>query len=205
MASITVRPDNGRLLVLFSYCPERVAKIKTVPGRLWHGPEKYWSVPNDADMLARLRVLFEGDRIEHPGTPAPSLRPEHAGDAILDKVRSAIRTRHFSPHTESAYIAWTRRLLERTDRPLEELGEIEVSRFLSDLAEVAHVSASTQNQALNALLFAFEHGLGRKLGLVSGVVRAKRPERLPVVLSKDEVRHVLDGMHGIPRLMAMLL
>ncbi len=78
MASIVVRPDNGRLLVLFAYSPERVAKIKTVPGRLWHGPEKYWSVPNDLDMIARLSVLFEGDRVEHPGSPPASPRTTSA-------------------------------------------------------------------------------------------------------------------------------
>jgi integron integrase len=205
MASIVVRPENGRLLVLFAYSPERVAKIKTVRGRLWHGPEKYWSVPNDLDMISRLSALFADDQVEYPGSEIKSLRPANACNELLDKVRTAIRARHFSPRTETAYVAWTRRLLERTDRPLDELGEVEVGRFLSDLAEAAHVSASTQNQALNALLFAFEHGLGRKLGLVSGVVRAKRPERLPVVLSKDEVRSVLGGMNGVPRLMAMLL
>lgn len=205
MASIVVRPENGRLLVLFSYSPERVAKIKTVPGRCWHGPEKYWSVPSEVDTLARLTALFDGEHVELAGAPAAALRPSRACDALLDKVRTAIRARHFSPRTETAYIAWTRRLLERTACPIEELDEAAVGRFLSDLSEVGHVSASTQNQALNALLFAFEHGLGRKLGLVSGVVRARRPERLPVVLSKDEVRHVIDRMRGVPRLMAMLL
>jgi integron integrase len=89
--------------------------------------------------------------------------------------------------------------------PLDSIDEAAVGRFLSDLAVKGNVSASTQNQALNALLFLCEHGLGRKLGLVDGVVRAKRPERLPVVLSKDEVRKVLGLMRGAPRLMAMLL
>lgn len=205
MTTINVRPDQGRLLVLFPYSAERVAKIKTVPGRLWHQEDKCWSVPCAEDALARLTALFDGDRVVPSGLPGPSLRPPRACDALLDKVRAAIRARHFSPRTELAYVAWTRRLLERTSCPIEELDEAAVGRFLSGLAEGGHVSASTQNQALNALLFAFEHGLGRKLGLVSGVVRAKRPERLPVVLSKDEVRHVLDRMSGAPRLMAMLL
>ena len=125
--------------------------------------------------------------------------------SVFDTLRTAIRARHFSPRTETAYVAWSRRFLERAEGPIESLDEPAAGRFLSGLSEKDHVSASTQNQALNALIFFFEHGLGRKLGLVSGVVRAKRPERLPVVLSKDEVRRVLDGMRGAPRLMAMLL
>lgn len=198
---ITIRPDNGRLLVLFPYSQELVAKIKTIPGRRWHQDDKCWSVPDEPDTRIRLQALF-------PATspaPTPSLRPAGAINVVLEKVRSAIRTRHFSPRTETAYMAWTRRFLERTDRPITELDEACVGQFLTDLAEHGHVSASTQNQSLNALLFAFEHGLGKKLGLLSGVIRAKRPERLPVVLSKDEVRRVFDHMRGTPRLMATLL
>lgn len=199
MGSITVRRGrNGRLFVLFSYSPELAEKIKTMPGRRWHRLERGWSVPDEPGMRERLEELFGL-------SPAAPSRPAHAVESLLDKVRAAIRARHFSPRTETAYVAWARRLLERTDCPIEALDEAAVGRFLSDLAEAGHVSASTQNQALNALLFVFEHGLNRKLGLLSGVVRAKRPERLPVVLSKEEVRRVLDRMHGVPRLMAMLL
>jgi integron integrase len=205
MGPISIRPGNGRLLILFPYSSEMVAKIKTVPGRRWHPEDKCWSVPDEPDMRTRLEALFRAAAT--PATPLPnaSLRPPGECDELLEKIRMAIRTRHFSPRTETAYLAWIRRLLDRTNRPIAELDEAAVGRFLSDLAERGHVSASTQNQALNALLFAFEHGLGRKLGLVSGVIRAKRPERLPVVLSKEEVRRVFDHMRGVPRLMAMLL
>lgn len=205
MEPIAIRPDNGRLRVHFPYSPELVAKIKTVPGRRWHHEDKCWSVPDEPDMRLRLEALFNA-KCPAPKPPAlASLRPLGECAELLGKIRMAIRTRHFSPRTEIAYLAWTRKFLDRTDRPIAELDEAAVGQFLSDLAERGHVSASTQNQALNALLFAFEHGLGRKLGLVSGVIRAKRPERLPVVLSKEEVRHVFDHMRGVPRLMAMLL
>ncbi len=83
--------------------------------------------------------------------------------------------------------------------------EISVGRFLTRLSVAGHVSASTPNQALNALLFMTTHVLGKKIGQIEGVVRAKRPECLPVVLSKEEVHHVFSHMHGTPRLMAMLL
>jgi integrase len=86
-----------------------------------------------------------------------------------------------------------------------EMGETEIGQFLSSLATEGRVSASTQNQALNALLFLYKEVLNKTIGLVEGVVRAKRPQRLPIVLTKDEVRHVIDHMNGVPRLMAILL
>ena len=85
------------------------------------------------------------------------------------------------------------------------MAEAEISQFLSGLATKGRVSASTQNQALNALLFLYHEVLDKKIGLVEGVVRAKRPHRLPVVLTKDEVKTVIDHMDGVPRLMAILL
>lgn len=85
------------------------------------------------------------------------------------------------------------------------MAEAEIGRFLSSLASDGHVSASTQNQALNALLFLYKELLGKKIGLIEGVVRANRPKRLPVVLTKGEVKHILDRLEGAPWLMAMIL
>src|SRR3989337_3552346 len=85
------------------------------------------------------------------------------------------------------------------------MGEAEVAAFLSSLASESHVSASTQNQAFNALLFLYQEVLHRKIGLIEGVVRAKRPIRLPVVLTKEEVGRLLARLEGAPWLMAMLL
>src|SRR3989337_2602415 len=85
------------------------------------------------------------------------------------------------------------------------MGEAEVAAFLSSLASESHVSASTQNQAFNALLFLYQEVLHRKIGLAQGVVRAKRPRRLPVVLTKEEVGRLLACLDGAPWLMSMLL
>jgi integrase len=85
------------------------------------------------------------------------------------------------------------------------MAESEIAQFLSSLATEGRVSASTQNQALNALLFLYKEVLSKNIGLVDGVVRAKRPQRLPVVLTKDEVKKVIDHMNGATRLMAVLL
>ena len=85
------------------------------------------------------------------------------------------------------------------------MAEREIAQFLSSLATEGHVSASTQNQAFNALLFLYREVLNKKLGLIEGIVRAKRPQRLPIVLTKEEVKAVIDRMNGVPRLMAILL
>ncbi|MBC8327121.1 MAG: integron integrase [Planctomycetes bacterium] len=125
---------------------------------------------------------------------------------LLQRVRERIRTRHLSLRTEKSYLAWIRRFLaQHRGRPPEELGEAEASAFLSDLANRGKVAASTQNQALAALLFLFREGMGRELGKLRGMDRAKQPRRLPVVLSRAEVRRLLAEMQGTPRLMAALL
>jgi len=125
---------------------------------------------------------------------------------LLDQVRQAIRTRHYSYRTEKAYVHWIKRFIFfHNKRHPAEMGEAEIARFLSSLASDGHVSASTQNQALNALLFLYKEVLGRKIGLIQGVVRANRPKRLPVVLTKEEVKRILDCIENIPWLMAVLL
>jgi integrase len=85
------------------------------------------------------------------------------------------------------------------------MGEKEIGGFLSSLASEQRVSASTQNQALNAILFLYRHVLSKDIGYVDGVIRAKKPRRLPVVLTKEEVKRVLGRLGGTPWLMAMLL
>jgi integron integrase len=132
-----------------------------------------------------------------PVTPKPKL---------LDRVRQAIRTRHYSYMTEKAYVGWIRRFIFfHNKRHPAEMGETEIARFLSSLATDSKVSASTQNQALNAILFLYHEVLGKEIGYVGGVVRAKRPKRLPVVLTKEEVKNVLGCLSGTPWLMTMLL
>uniref|UniRef100_A0A832MKA3 Integron integrase n=1 Tax=Eiseniibacteriota bacterium TaxID=2212470 RepID=A0A832MKA3_UNCEI len=132
-------------------------------------------------------------------------RPAEA-PRLLDRVRAALRVRHYSRRTEEAYVGWIRRfVLFHARRHPAEMGEREITAFLSDLAVTRRVSASTQNQALSALLFLYQHVLGRELEWLDGVVRAKAPGRLPVVLTRDEVRAVLDRLEGTPRLVAMLL
>ena len=131
-----------------------------------------------------------------------SERPE---PRLLDRVRAAIRTRHYSRRTEEAYVSWIRRFIVfHGKRHPRELGEPEVTAFLSSLAD-RRVSASTQNQALSAVLFLYEDVLGRRLAWMDQIVRAKRPVRLPVVLSREEVVALLSRLHGTVWLMASLM
>ena len=210
MLPIQIKPgEDGRLIVVLPYSPERLAKIRTVAGRLWHGDEKYWTAPNDEGMIARLTALFADEAIElaeglRGPTPQPAL-PSDTAQSLLDRARAAIRSRHFSPRTEEAYIGWIRRFIARPGPSPEERGEAEIGRFLSSLATDAHVSASTQNQALHSILFFYQQVLGKEVKRVEGVVRAKQALRVPVVLSRQEVLSVLNLMSGTPRLMAMFL
>src|SRR5262245_54115507 len=125
---------------------------------------------------------------------------------LLDQVRDAIRVRHYSYRTEQQYVAWVRRYIRfhRLRHP-RELGGLEVTAFLTHLAVDRHVSASTQNQALAALLFLYKAVLEVDLPWLADVVRSKRPKRLPVVLTRSEVRGMLSHLHGRYHLIAMLL
>lgn len=125
---------------------------------------------------------------------------------LLELVGSAIRARHYSPRTEEAYVAWIKRFIFfHGRRHPRELGAKEVAAFLTHLAVRRRVSASTQNQALSAILFLYRDVLGDPIPWVDDVVRAKKPQRLPVVLSREEVRAVLAQMQGMTRLMASVL
>jgi integron integrase len=125
---------------------------------------------------------------------------------LLADVRRAIRARHYSRRTEQAYVRWLKRFVRfHGMRHPRELGATHVTAFLSDLAVRGRVSAPTQNQALSALLFLYRQVLNVEVGWLDGLVRAKRRPRLPVVLSREEVRTLLAQLDGVHRLVAHLL
>lgn len=201
------RTLDGRVLLRVPYSADNLAAVRALDGRRWHPDTKDWSVPDSSDLNRRLAAAFPGRRLEwsEEGLGSPPSPPQPSDGPPLPRAREAMRSRHFSPRTERSYLGWIRRFLAAQTADLAALGEAEVGRFLTGLAVEGHVAASTQNQALNALLFFFEHVAGRKLGMLEGVVRAQRPERLPLVLSREEVRVILGRMSGTPRLMATLL
>ena len=124
---------------------------------------------------------------------------------LLDQVRDLIRLKHYSIRTEEAYVNWIKRYIHfHNVRHPAEMGEPEVQAFLTHLAVEGNVAASTQNQALHALLFLYREVLKKDLGPIDAL-RAKKPKRLPTVLTRDEVHQVLNQMSGIHGLMARLL
>ncbi|MBL7077435.1 MAG: integron integrase [Kiritimatiellae bacterium] len=125
---------------------------------------------------------------------------------LLDSVRREIRLRHYSIRTEHSYVDWVYRyILFHHKRHPAEMGAPEITAFLSYLATDLNVAASTQNQACCALVFLYKHVLEKDLPEFGEIVRAKRPKRLPVVLSAEETASVLSGLDGLHRLMGDML
>jgi len=136
-------------------------------------------------------------RASPPSAPAPKL---------LHQVRQAVRARHYSVRTEETYIAWVRRFVRSNGmRHPAELGAADINRFVTALAESGRLSASTQTQALSAILFLYRRVLHIDLGDLGLIARAKGPVRLPVVLDRSEVEAILAKLTGTPRLAALLM
>jgi len=142
--------------------------------------------------LARAHALALSDR---PGAPR-----------LYDRVVEVLTARHYSPRTIKVYTHWIGRFV-RYHAPTHPrfLREADANTFLTHLAIDEHVAASTQNQALAAILFLYEQVLEQPLNRIEGLVRARKPKRLPVVLSRDEAREILDALDGVPKLVCMLL
>jgi integron integrase len=125
---------------------------------------------------------------------------------LLDQLRIAIRARHYSIRTEEAYVGWARRyILFHNKRHPAEMGPAEINEFLSALAVEHNVAASTQNQALSALLFLYRVVLEQEVPWLDDLIRARRPRKLPVVLPRSEVAAILREVEGTPLLVVSLL
>ena len=125
---------------------------------------------------------------------------------LMDRLREALRSRHYSRRTEETYCYWAKRFIffHKVRHPAE-MAEPEINAFLTHLAVKEKVSASTQNQALSALLFLYRHVIGREVGDLGKVIRARKPTRLPVVMTRDEVKAVLSNLSEDKWLMASLM
>jgi integrase len=187
-------------------------------------PERAWPLPSASSAPAtRPRPpgpLSKSEARGSPPIPVPAgVRPLDRQPKLLDRLRDALRARHYnSPRTEQTYCHWAclpRREASRRRqvksfiffhhvRHPAEMGEPEVNAFLTSLAVKEKVSASTQNQALSALLFLYRYVRDRPLGHLSEVVRARKSHRLPVVLTRQEVRAVLSRPEGHKWRMASL-
>jgi integron integrase len=132
--------------------------------------------------------------------------PARNAPRLLDLVREAVRRKHYSRRTEDAYVHWIKRFIYFSGkRHPRDLGAAEVTAFLNYLASERDVAAATQNQALSALLFLYREALAQPLPWLDGLDRAKRPARMPTVLTRAEVQRLLANLHGARWLMASLL
>jgi site-specific recombinase XerD len=147
------------------------------------------------------------DEAAHPRLAVRETGPDYPPKPwLLDRVRDAIRARHYSRRTEKAYVHWIKRyIFFHGKRHPAEMGAPEVRKFLTALAVDGGVAASTQNQALSALLFLYREVLARRPAVARRRGTREAPERLPVVLTREEVRAVLLRLTGVPHLMACLL
>lgn len=125
---------------------------------------------------------------------------------LLDKLREALRSRHYSQRTEHTYCLWVRRFIYfHNVRHPSDMAEPEINAFLTHLAVKEKVSASTQNQALSALLFLYRYVLDREVGNLGDIIRARKPTRIPVVMTREEVKSVIRQLSGDKWLMASLM
>ena len=134
------------------------------------------------------------------------MQTEPPPQELLDRVRDRIRVKHYSYRTEETYVQWIKRfILFHNDRHPREMGSDEVNAFLTHLAVSENVAASTQNQALSAILFLYREVLELELGLNLEAVRAKQPRNLPTVLTVTETLEILNNLTGVYQIIAKLL
>ena len=156
-------------------------------------------MPQDSEFFNVLRELWKTIMDD-------TTQPLQRKSKLLEEVRQNLRRRHYSIRTEEAYLQWIRRfILFHNKRHPQDMGQIEVTAFLNYLAIKCNVAASTQNQALNAIVFLYKNVLGQELEWLQGLERAKKPKRLPVVFTKNEVQRILAQLDGLSWLMASLM
>lgn len=156
-------------------------KIPTSPGK------------ETAVFTAALRII--------PATSEKDKKPK-----LLDQLREAMQSRHYSRRTETTYVHWVKRFIYfHHVRHPKEMAEPEINAFLTNLAVKEHVSASTQNQALCAILFLYRYVLEKKIGDLGDVIRARKPVRLPVVMTSVEVKAILGNLSGDKWIIACLM
>jgi integrase/recombinase XerD len=194
VAAIRIRPgDDGRLIVTFPYAPERVEKIKTIPGKWWHPEEKHWTVPSTDGMVERLVSLFEDECVEVD----PALhRDWETIRRILGAVENELTLRRYSPRTHEAYLGHLKRFLNHFGKDAETLDGAELRDYFLGLVQ-SGISWSYQNQAISAVKFLYRYVL-RQPELLDDLPRpVRRKKQLPAVLSRDEVRRLFEALSNL--------
>jgi integron integrase len=204
----------NELSVAFGYNEPVLNAVRNVTGRKWIEKECFWSIPDTQQSIDQLlNNLYQTHLFDYPVPDTVSIPPEISTVQKETKSRpdmakyvTLLEAKHYSKRTIETYAKWLTQFHTRfISVPAGMLTEKEINIFLSELASKRNVSASTQNQALAALLFYFRYVRGDNPQLLESVIRAKKPVRLPVVFSRKEVADVLAVMEGDKQLIARLL
>ena len=182
--------------------------IRNVPGRIWNQELKIWmlpcNTPDNNTVKALLKNLYETGIYNYQNTISPKTDMEINREKNINKMKELLKTKHYSERTIISYMKWIKNFLY-VYKNREILGQKEINEYLTNLAVKMKISASTQNQALAALLFYFRFVKNENPQDLESVVRAKKSERIPVVFSRDEVKRVINCMDENKKLCAELL
>ena len=185
--------------------------VRKVPGRIWNQEKRLWLIPCNKTATSQLlsNIYATGlfnteEKIEAQVHPRAMPQNQTYIDYQIRKINEALTARHYSEHTKISYKKWVQDFLN-TNLGKENIGEREINDYIKNLALKKNVSASTQNQALAALLFYFRFILNTPVTELGSVIRAKKSERVPVVFSRDEVVRVIGNLNGQKKLIAKLL
>ena len=185
--------------------------VRSVPGRIWNQEKRLWLIPYNKTATSQLlnNIYTTGlYNVDEKSEYTPDCRSMPQSEKYIDyqirKINEALTARHYSEHTKTSYKKWVEDFLN-VNQGKENIGEREINEYLKDLALKKNVSASTQNQALAALLFYFRFILNTPVTELGSVIRAKKSERIPVVFSRDEVVRVIENLYGQKKLIAKVL
>ena len=199
--------SNFSLQFLDGFSTPILNAVRNVAGRRWDNENKIWLIPDNqkaSDQL--LQNIYETGLFNMPEDQSKIHFTEDTFIAReTKKVTETLSVRHYSEHTKQSYKKWVADFLRIYQAKADSMGEREINEYLKNLALQKHVSASTQNQALAALLFYFRYIKNTPVLELGSVIHAKKKERVPVVFSREEVSKVIECMYGTKKLIAKLL
>ena len=211
--NIYIKPHNENYFsvqFINGYNQQLLDCVRSLPQRKWNNEEKLWLIPDNQQAMDQLLQnifdigLFNMPQNDLDKTPT-SEKHDSSITCEIKKLNEALTVRHYSDHTKQCYRKWVKEFLQIHKDNISTIGEVQINEFLKDLALKKHVSASTQNQALAALLFYFRYIQNTPVMELGSVIHAKKKERVPVVFSRDEVTRVIECMYGSKKLIAKLL
>ena len=211
--NIYIKPHNEdyfSVQFINGYNQQLLDCVRSLPQRKWNNEEKLWLIPDNQQAMDQLlQNIFDIGLFNMPQNDLDKTLPSENHDSSITseirKLSEALTVRHYSDHTKQCYRKWVKEFLQIHKDNISTIGEVQINEFLKDLALKKHVSASTQNQALAALLFYFRYIQNTPVMELGSVIHAKKKERVPVVFSRDEVTRVIECMYGSKKLIAKLL